>query len=152
MEAGAYYDARISFTSIKTYKDSNEKIEECNNLIKEQAYNDALTLKEAGKYTEAIEAFNDLLPFKDSERQIEICKVLPFVNAKVSDSLVFGHYNNNDLLWRVLARNGNSVLLLTEETVDKRHFQKNQNDPKYYINSPIRTYLSLAFDRRRNTC
>ena len=65
--------------------------------------------------------------------------------AQVGDVLTFGMYNGTALTWRVLTRKGNSVLLITERCVDERHFQSNQNDPKYYVDSPIRKFLNQTF-------
>ncbi len=123
------------------------KTEEYASSIKMQIYNNALSMKESKKYEKAIEIFKLLSEYnyEDCDKQIKICEALPYANAEAKDVIIFGNYNGKALTWRVLTRNANSVLLITESCVDERHFQKNQNDPKYYINSPIRNYLNERF-------
>ena len=74
MDAGKYIEARSAFKALNGYKDSKEKITECNTAIPESKYNDAIALMDAGKYTEAISAFEALDGYKDSATKITECK------------------------------------------------------------------------------
>ena len=51
-----------------------EMIKECNNIILEDKYNNAITLMNAGKYEEAIAAFKTLGNYKDSSEKIRACQ------------------------------------------------------------------------------
>ena len=74
MNKGYYLEAISAFEALEGYKDSEEKVEECNIAILNNKYNDAIALMNAGQYDEAIEAFEDLDGYKDSKKQIENCK------------------------------------------------------------------------------
>lgn len=123
------------------YKDAAELAEKV--LAHRYAY--AVSMKESGNYDIAGTLFTALGEYGDSTVQSELCNILPYAEAQVGDVLTFGMYNGTALTWRVLAREGNSVLLITERCVDERHFQSNQNDPKYYVDSPIRKFLNQTF-------
>ncbi len=75
MEAGKYTEAISAFNELNGYKESLQKIKECNKAILEEKYNNAITLMEAGKYTEAISAFNELDGYKESHNKIEECNM-----------------------------------------------------------------------------
>ena len=140
-----YQDALNLTDSFDESLTDKSKAEEYTNAIKDSIYDAAIAKKESGQYDSAITTFTLLESYKDSTAQIELCKALPFANAADGDHLIFGHYNNRDLEWIVLTREGDSILMITTDCVDKRHFQKNQNDPKYYVDSPIRKYLNTDF-------
>lgn len=123
------------------YKDAAEFHEK----MLAQHYANAVSMKETGNYKSAISMFTALGEYEDSIEQIELCRILPYANAQVGDVFTFGTYNDADINWRVLAREGNSVLIITESCIAERHFQRNQNDPKYYVNSPIRDFLNQSF-------
>ena len=116
---------------------------------KRTVYAKAEALLTEKKYEDAAELFSGLGYYEDAaERAMdayELAKAAAYANAQAGDILVFGTYNDKDLRWRVLAREGNSLLMITESCVTERHFQSNQNDPKYYKDSPIRDYLNRTF-------
>ena len=138
MENGEYDAAINAFKKLENYNNSDEMVSEC-------MYRKAVELSGSGEYDKAIEVFEQIITYKDSANQIELCRALPFAAAEVGDILSFGIYNDSILTWRVLAREENSLLLITEHCVDKRHFQFNQNNPKYYIDSSIRKFLNETF-------
>ncbi len=74
MEAGKYEEAISAFEAMEGYKDSNNKIGECNTGIRERNYNTALSLMEAGNYEEAIVAFEAMEGYKDSNDIILECR------------------------------------------------------------------------------
>lgn len=123
------------------YKDAAELAEK----VLAQRYAYAVSMKESRNYDIAGTLFAALGEYEDSAMQSELCNILPYAEAQTGDVLTFGIYNGTELTWRVLTREGNSVLLITERCVDERHFQSNQNDPKYYVDSPIRKFLNQTF-------
>ena len=67
--AGKYSEAIAAFNDLDEYKDSNDKIKECNYLY-------AKNLFDEQKFEEAIAAFNDLNGYKDSNDKIKECNYL----------------------------------------------------------------------------
>ena len=70
MEDGKYYEAIAAFEKLDGYKDSADKIDECNISIIDGKYKNAVSLMEAGKYAEAIELFSTLSDYKDSKKYL----------------------------------------------------------------------------------
>ena len=73
MNEGKYTEAISVFEALDGYKDSLDKIAECNTAIFDSKYSDAIRLMDAGKYTEAISTFKDLNGYKDSQDKIAEC-------------------------------------------------------------------------------
>ena len=66
------YDSAIAkFEELDGYKDSEAKIEEIHNIIKQAEYDEALKLVESGDYDAAISAFEKLGDFSDSAQKID---------------------------------------------------------------------------------
>lgn len=75
MEDGRYEEAIAAFESLDGYKDSDEKIRQCEISFKENAYIVATAFMENGQFEEAITWFEFLDQYKDSTQQIEQCKI-----------------------------------------------------------------------------
>ena len=73
MNDGEYVDAMVAFYALDGYRDSAEKITECETAMTEEKYCEAIALMEAGKYQDAILAFELLGNYKDSAAKIEEC-------------------------------------------------------------------------------
>ena len=80
MNDGKYEDALFAFKALGGYKDSEDKISECEAIILEDKYQTALSLLNAKKYTEAIAAFEELNGYKDSKDKISECETLILEN------------------------------------------------------------------------
>ena len=74
MDAGQYTEAIAAFETLDGYKDSANKVVECNTAILDSEYNNAMALMDAGQYTEAIAAFEALDDYKDSADKVIECK------------------------------------------------------------------------------
>ncbi len=74
MDAGKYSEAISAFETLDGYKDSQDKIDECNTAILDSKYSDAIALMDSGKYTEAISAFQNLIGHRDSAKKITECQ------------------------------------------------------------------------------
>lgn len=70
MENGQYEEAIAAFEAMDGYKDSVQKIEDCETAILEEKYNAAVALMDAGRYEEAIAAFEAMDGYKDSQNAI----------------------------------------------------------------------------------
>ena len=75
MNDGKYEDAIAAFEDMDGYKDSFEKIEECQIAILDVKYGSAITLMHNGQYNEAISTFEELRGHMDSEAKIEECRI-----------------------------------------------------------------------------
>lgn len=71
MDAGQYEEAIVAFEAVDGYKDSTQKIEDCETAILEEEYNAAVAPMEEGKYEEAIGAFEILCGYRDSKDRIQ---------------------------------------------------------------------------------
>ena len=69
--AGQYKEAIAAFEVMDGYKDSTQKIEDCEIAILEEKYNEAIALMEDGKYEEAIAAFQELHGYRDSKDRMK---------------------------------------------------------------------------------
>lgn len=67
---GQYEEAIAAFEAMDGYKDSVQKIEDCEIAILNEKYNAAVALMAEGKYEEAIAAFEEVSGFQDSEARI----------------------------------------------------------------------------------
>ena len=71
MDAGSYEEAIVAFEAMGGYKDSVQKIQDCEHAIK---YNYAVAFMDAGQYEDAIAAFKTTDCYKDSVSKIEECE------------------------------------------------------------------------------
>lgn len=76
MDAGKYEEAIGAFSLLDGYKDSADRIVECETAILDGKYHDAVALMEAGKYKDAISAFDVLKGHRDSTDKITECQTL----------------------------------------------------------------------------
>jgi len=92
MNEGKYAEAMDAFDKLDGYKNSSEKIQECQNGLN---YEFALALMNEGKYDEAIKIFTYLSGYKDSAEQVETCRTaLKEVDYKKALTLMDeGNYN-----------------------------------------------------------
>jgi outer membrane protein assembly factor BamD (BamD/ComL family) len=76
MQSGDYEQAESVFSELKDYKDSTEKIAECNEIIKEEAYKNAVKMMEDKNFEDAISIFSELKDYKNSADKIAECNEL----------------------------------------------------------------------------
>ena len=92
MDAGRYEEAIVAFEAMDGYKDSVQKIADCEQGIIERAYTDAVALLESGSYEEAITAFELLHGYKDSHEKIKDCQ-LSIALTYIEDGNLIDGYN-----------------------------------------------------------
>ena len=80
MDEGKYNEAITAFVAMDGYRDSENKIDECNALIIDGKYNDAIALMNDGEYSNAISAFKALKGYKNSASMIDECRYLEAVS------------------------------------------------------------------------
>lgn len=76
MDAGKYEEAIAAFKDLDGYKDSEDKISECETFILESKYQSAISLLNEEKYTQALSAFESLGGYKDSVAKASTCRTL----------------------------------------------------------------------------
>ena len=74
MRDGGYEEAAALFRDLGDYRDSRQKVRECEEALLDRRYQEALAQKEAGGYEEAIRMFTGLNGYRDSTEQIRLCR------------------------------------------------------------------------------
>lgn len=74
MADGAYDKALAAFGALGSFKDSAEKITECEAAMTERSYQEALVLLQEQQYEAALLMFEALGGYKDSTAQLEVAK------------------------------------------------------------------------------
>ena len=132
MEKGKYEEAIAAFEELDDYKDSADKIEECNAAILETDYNNAIALMDEGNYEEAIFALETLDGYKDSADKIRECGIL---KIQIGDYITFGSYEQDndisngkeDIEWLVLDREDNKILVISKYGLDAKQYNVESN-------------------------
>ncbi len=87
MNDGKYSEAITAFESLNGYKDSIQKINDCQTAILDIKYNDAIKLMEEKKYVEAVSVFQEISSHKDSKDKIYSCAVSLMEAGKYSEAI-----------------------------------------------------------------
>lgn len=147
--AGDYENALTALQALGGYKDSDALIADCNSGL---AYDAAMRLYNAGSYEEALAAFEALGGYGDSAKQAEACRAQLWDDVSVGDTIFFGAYeqDNNasngkeDIEWLVLARQGDSALVISRYGLDCQMFYPSMANVTW-SSSSLRTWLNGAF-------
>ena len=159
-EAGNYVEAKAIFSELRDYKDSAERIIDCDNGI---LYENASAAYADGKYATAIALFKKLGDYSDSTEKVKECYIAmhgkdayDFISSlEVGDTVEYGTFeqDNNEntvdekILWHVIDRQGESVLLLSDKILwygyysDESAFTNNSN----WADSLFYDWLNSAF-------
>ena len=93
MNEGKFTEAISVFEELNGYKDSFDRINECNALIKENKYQNAISLMNQEKYHEAIVIFNDLGDYKkakESTTECEYCRLINYMDSGKYTAAIYG--------------------------------------------------------------
>lgn len=115
MDYGNYDEAIEQFTALEKYKDSSQMIRKCKYLKGKKLY-------EESQYAEAAEVLTDVKGYEDANDMLAVAEVEIRKKALVTvgETITFGRYDNEDLVWAIAAVDGNkSLLVLTEAFKDK---------------------------------
>lgn len=149
MDAGKYEDSIAAFETLDGYKDSADRIAECNTIILDDKYNDAIALMDAGRYEDAITAFEALDGYKDSEERAEMNRLK---SAKVGDYVTFGRYEQDNyttngkekIEWLVLDKQDNRLLLISKDALNCNQFNTTDTGITWE-NCTLREWLNNDF-------
>lgn len=144
-----YEEALSVFETLEGYKDSEDKITECNAAIIEEKYNNAIVLMNEGKYKDAIVIFNSLGDYKDAA---ELSRKYALLACETGDVITFGTYEQDNNLdngaeaieWIVLERNGNNALVISKYCIEWMPFNETFTHVTW-TNSTIRSWLNQTF-------
>lgn len=140
MEMGEYHEAISIFEELDGYKDSEEKIEDCNNAIFDAQYNEAFALYKEGMYSEAYSAFIKLGDYKDSLKNAEDIRLIidkdSLEYVEVGDYITFGAYeqdNNSSngkesVEWLVLDIVDGKALVISKYALDCQPYNNEYAD------------------------
>ena len=154
MNEQKYSKAIAAFEDLNGYKDSKNKITECNNAIIDNKYNDAVALIDDGNIVEAYEELIGLDGYKDSvdkansiydEYKVEKLKV-----AEAGDYVLFGSYEQDNntsngkehIEWLVLEEKDNKVFVVSKYALDCRQYDSNYG---IWADSSLRNWLNNDF-------
>lgn len=147
-EAGEYEEAIAAFEALADYKDSVQKIADCELGILGNKYNNAIALMEAGNIVEAYDAFTALNGYKESAEKAESIYdqylTATLKAAKVGDIITFGSYEDEKINWYVLEKEENRVFVISQYFVDVMSYDDNGKD-NYWMNCSLRTWLNDTF-------
>ena len=156
MHAGKYTEAISAFEALDGYKDSANKIAECNAAILDGKYNDAIALMDAGKLDEAYSAFIELGDYKDASEKagdirVQVTKE-QLKNIKVGSYIKFGTYEQDNntsngkeyIEWFVLEVKDGKALVISKYALDCKKYNTSKVDVTWET-STLRKWLNNDF-------
>ena len=156
MDAGKYIEAITAFGALNGYKDSVEKIAECNTGILDGKYNDAIALMGAGNLDEAYSIFIELGDYKDATDKAGAIRLQKtkeqLKNIKVGSYIKFGTYeqDNNtsngkeDIEWLVLEVKDGKALVISKYAIDCKPYNTSYTDATWET-CTLRKWLNNDF-------
>ncbi|MBQ7384744.1 MAG: TIR domain-containing protein [Clostridia bacterium] len=136
MENGKWNDARNIFAKLDGYRDSEEKIKECDEGLLNEEYESAKALIEEGRFIEAYLAFISLGEYKDSAEIAESIRFQYYIEAiknktvSVGDYIYLGSYEQDndtsngaeDIEWLVLEVKDGRALLVSKYAIECKSY------------------------------
>ena len=143
---GSYEEAYSAFGELIGYKDVNEE------FLKDIRYEEAQSLLAEGNYEEAYPLFAQLQGYKDIGELQNDNKELRDAYFAVGQEVLFGNYEQDgntgngqeDIEWIVLAREGDSALLLSKYGLDAKSYNEEDVDVTWE-QSDVRSWLNSSF-------
>ena len=157
LESGNYLEAKAIFVELGDYKDSSDKIKVCENAYQ---YEQASIAYTAGNYKSAISQYRKLGDYKDSVSQIKQCYVALhgedaynlIMSLEIGDTVEYGTFEQDHdgtttdekILWHVIDKQGESVLLLSDKILWYDYFSDE------FVFSKSFTYTESRFNNWLN--
>lgn len=152
LERGDYQEAWEQFESLNGYKDSEIMAESA----KDKAYQEGLGFLEDGDYDKAYDQFTILGDYSNAASRADEAKKLsnehPF-SKPVGELVEFGTFEQDgnasngseDIQWRILAREENRVLVLSDKVIDYRAYDSRKLPETTFHTSELYAYLNHDF-------
>ena len=156
MKQEKYEDAIDAFSETIAFRDSAQKIYDCEQSIKEEIYLDARSAELLSKYELAFSTYTSLGDYKDSLTRKERMRVNmqsnSLRNARINSTVYFGLYEQDNNLengkepikWYVISAKGNYLQLLAVNALDAKQYHQEYKAIKWE-NSSIRNWLNNDF-------
>jgi len=156
IESGDYNNALAVFKTLSGYKDSNQKIEICENAINDAIYNNAVDMFNSGDIINAYKCFEKLMDYKDSKQKANDIynqyKTTFIKSVEVGDCFGFGRYeqdgnNTNgteEIKWLVLVKENNKMLVISKRALDCQPYNTDSSFLKWETCS-LRKWLNESF-------
>ena len=128
-------------------------------------YKKALAAADEGNYSEAYSLFSKYPKYKDSDSKISESKTLYLKSlmkeSKVGDIIIFGVYEQDndasngkeEIEWRVLAKEGNKILIISKYALDCKEYNTEYTDVTWetcmlrkWLND---TFINTAFSNEK---
>ena len=159
--------AQELFEEITPYEDSESRLEEVEEklagLRNKADYDKACELAESDTFGELKEAqalFEGITPYEDSESKLTMIKrkiqdlmdelLAPLKNASVGDHFQFGMYADDAISWRILAREDDRVLLISDTALEVKPYHDTDEETSW-AECSLREWLNNDFLERAFT-
>jgi tetratricopeptide (TPR) repeat protein len=154
---GKYGEAVETFAALGEYRDAMARAGELKEL--EERYQEALAAERQGNLGAAAAAYAGLGEYRDSALRAEAlleqvnAELVPLEDCKAGDLVGFGAWEQDGdesngkepIVWIVLRRKGDQVLLLSRDCLASMPFQKNVKQEVSWENSDLREWLNNSF-------
>lgn len=148
-DEGKYEEALSVFVTLEGYKESEQKITECNNAITDGKYNNAIALINEGKYKDALVLLDEVSDYKDA---VALKQKYALLACEAGDVITFGVYEQDNNLdngaeaieWVVLERDGNKAFVISKYCIEWLPFHNTITEVGWK-NSSIRSWLNNTF-------
>lgn len=163
LDRGKYDDAKNAFKALGGYKDSSKLAKEAEEkaaAAKEeenrQRYQQGVKYMEEAQYDDAFLVFSSLKDYSDSKSKADEAKALrdihPF-SASIGSVVKFGKTEQDgntsngpeDIQWRILAKEGDSILVISCNVIDWRVYDSDQSNGVNFGSSELCAYLNGSF-------
>ena len=148
-DEGKYEEALSIFEALEGYKESEQKITQCNHAITDGKYNNAIALINEEKYKDALVLLDEVGDYKDAT---ELRQKYALLACEAGDVITFGAYEQDNNLdngaetieWIVLERDGNQALVISKYCIEWLPFHNTFTEVGWK-NSSIRSWLNNTF-------
>lgn len=148
-DKGKYEEALSIFITLEDYKESEQKITECNNAITDEKYNSAIALINDGKYKDALLLLDEVGDYKDA---VDLKQKYALLGCETGDVVTYGAYEQDNNLdngveaieWVVLECDGNKALVISKYCIEWLPFHNTFTEVGWK-NSSIRSWLNNTF-------
>ena len=137
---GQYSEAASAFAKLDGFRDSRDKIQECNEQIREETYLAAMEYYGDNQNAEALKLFYEIPDYKDSQKMIEQI----YNRLAVGGEIYFGTYEGVPVAWKILKTEPDKMLLIAQEPVTQLAFHDDVKNITWET-STIREWLNNDF-------
>lgn len=156
MQQEKYDFAVEEFSSILQYRDSAQKVAECNEISKEETYLEARSAERLMRYELAFSLYASIGSYKDSVKRKDSMRIKmqneSLRNATSRSIVYFGSYEQDNNLengkepikWVVIATKGSYLQLLSLNALDAQQYH-NEFKAITWENCSLRAWLNIDF-------